>query len=157
MLVYIFVSYSWPNGWTKLAQIFWGNPEGKKIWFFLNSVFLFHGQRRALQLVLYYYYVKVLCVMKILTTVWRIYVRMKVHVGMVLMSTSASVQQGSQVIFILHWRIFLTENIFQYGTDYSPQSLIRQSLQPDVKDRWYFKLWVPLTSIKSLHYHAAKI
>ena len=26
MIIYIYIYYSWPNGWIKLADTFWGNP-----------------------------------------------------------------------------------------------------------------------------------
>ena len=40
LLIYIYhVSYSWPNGWTKLAELFWGNawvPWAKKYFIYLD-------------------------------------------------------------------------------------------------------------------------
>ena len=58
----IFFSNSWPNCWTKLAEIIWGNPWllvtpglTLRMFFFkiriFSSVFKFHGQCRTLQLV----------------------------------------------------------------------------------------------------------
>ena len=62
---YIYVPYSWPNGWTDWAEFFCGHSwmagglyRLKKFenyfskFFFLENLF-FHGQRRALQLVGY--------------------------------------------------------------------------------------------------------
>ena len=50
LFIYLYVSYSRPNGWTKLSErniIFFF-----KILNFLNVFLRFHGQRRALQLVI---------------------------------------------------------------------------------------------------------
>ena len=57
-MIGIYDRYNWLNGWTKLDDIFLGNPygtpwltEAKKIEICFPNFFLFHGQRRALQLV----------------------------------------------------------------------------------------------------------
>ena len=42
---YIYVSHRWPNGWTKLAEIYLFE------FFFPKEVLKFHGQPWALQLV----------------------------------------------------------------------------------------------------------
>ena len=51
--IFIYVSYSLPNVWTELADFFkgltYGYPRGNLGYL----IFLFHGQRRALQLVMH--------------------------------------------------------------------------------------------------------
>ena len=56
-MICIYDRYNWLNGWTKLDDIFLGNPYGTP-WLttakqtnLFSHFFLFHGQRRALQLV----------------------------------------------------------------------------------------------------------
>jgi len=66
--IYRYVAYSRPNGWTEWAEIFCGHSwvcvecfSLKKLIlfskvffiFFFKFYFIFHGQRRALQLVVY--------------------------------------------------------------------------------------------------------
>ena len=46
LFAYLYVSFSLPNGWTKLADIFLGNPWVRKF-----NFLLFYGQRQSFQIV----------------------------------------------------------------------------------------------------------